>query len=96
MVGCPLLPLHECDGKSNTICVFATNYCMPVPLPATGNEGYGLRPTVKRCCTQLVQIEMDPPGSSNSSRRQQLVDSLNVSVATGILLHQLLTTARQQ
>jgi hypothetical protein len=59
-----------------------------------GNEGYGLRATVKRCCRQLVQIEMAPP-SSSSMRPQQLVDSLNVSVATGILLHQLLTTARQ-
>jgi tRNA G18 (ribose-2'-O)-methylase SpoU len=38
-----------------------------------------------------------PPSSSSSSgmRQQQLVDSLNVSVATGILLHQLLTTAWQ-
>uniref|UniRef100_A0A383VRT5 tRNA/rRNA methyltransferase SpoU type domain-containing protein n=1 Tax=Tetradesmus obliquus TaxID=3088 RepID=A0A383VRT5_TETOB len=65
-----------------------------------GNEGYGLRATVKRCCTSLVQIEMAPPPSSSGSgsssmRQQQLVDSLNVSVATGILLHQLLTTARQ-
>jgi tRNA G18 (ribose-2'-O)-methylase SpoU len=36
-----------------------------------------------------------PSGSSGGMRQQQLVESLNVSVATGILLHQLLTTARQ-
>lgn len=59
-----------------------------------GNEGYGLRATVKRCCTQLVQIEMAPAAAAGGSR-EQLVDSLNVSVATGILLHQLMTTARQ-
>eukprot|EP00775_Hariotina_reticulata_P013568 gene13568-13694_t len=61
-----------------------------------GNEGYGLRATVKRCCTQLVQIEMSPPPAvpgSSSSSSQHLVDSLNVSVATGILLHQLITAA---
>jgi hypothetical protein len=42
---------------------------------------------------------MAPPQPSSSSsgmrQQQQLVDSLNVSVATGILLHQLLATARQ-
>jgi 21S rRNA (GM2251-2'-O)-methyltransferase len=59
---------------------------------ASGNEGYGLRPLVKRCCTQLVQIEMAP--TADTRQQQQLVDSLNVSVATGILLHHLMTAAR--
>lgn len=69
-----------------------TNSCVRV---VAGNEGYGLRPTVKRCCTQLVQIEMATAAGSDSSAGSQLVDSLNVSVATGILLHHLLTAARQ-
>ncbi|KAI7838104.1 hypothetical protein COHA_008112 [Chlorella ohadii] len=49
-----------------------------------GNEGYGLRGAVRRLCDATLQIE-DSPG------RHTLVDSLNVSVATGILLHRLLT-----
>ncbi|KAL5478040.1 hypothetical protein EMCRGX_G024915 [Ephydatia muelleri] len=47
-----------------------------------GNEGEGLRPSVVKACTQLVTIEpcrQLPPG----------FDSLNVAVATGILLHTL-------
>jgi 21S rRNA (GM2251-2'-O)-methyltransferase len=66
-------------------------------VATTGNEGYGLRSMVKRCCTQLVQIEMAPGGGA-ARQQQQLVDSLNVSVATGILLHHMLTAAqgRQQ
>lgn len=66
----------------------------PASLHA-GNEGYGLRPLVRRCCTQLVRIEMAPADSAAAAGRQhQLVDSLNVSVATGILLHHMLTGAR--
>lgn len=71
-----------------------------------GNEGYGVRPIVKRLCTQLVQIEMAPGDAAAAAaagsgsaigqrRRHQLVDSLNVSVATGILLHHMLSSARQ-
>jgi tRNA G18 (ribose-2'-O)-methylase SpoU len=52
-----------------------------------------VRPLVKRICTQLVQIEMTPGGATQ--QQLQLVDSLNVSVATGILLHQMVAAARQ-
>jgi tRNA G18 (ribose-2'-O)-methylase SpoU len=52
-----------------------------------------VRPLVKRICTQLVQIEMTPGGTTQPL---QLVDSLNVSVATGILLHHMLSSAKQQ
>lgn len=47
-----------------------------------GNEGAGLRSAVERCCSTMLTI----------APTQQLpmgFDSLNVAVATGILLHQL-------
>lgn len=53
----------------------------PVIL-VVGNEGYGLRTTIKRVCDGLVKIQ----GGGNGGG----IDSLNVSVATGILLHQLM------
>ncbi|KAL4421318.1 hypothetical protein ABPG75_010609 [Micractinium tetrahymenae] len=52
-----------------------------------GNEGYGLRNAVRRLCDGMLQIDGGPAGSPGGG----LVDSLNVSVATGILLHRLLT-----
>jgi 21S rRNA (GM2251-2'-O)-methyltransferase len=52
-----------------------------------GSEGDGLRTNVKRACSQLVRIE------SSGSLETRLLDSLNVSVATGILLHQLIGKA---
>ena len=56
-----------------------------------GNEGHGLRPLIARQCTDVLYITRakDPFESwlSSSSLR---VDSLNVAVASGILLHQLL------
>lgn len=63
-----------------------------------GNEGYGLRTTVKRLCTSLLRIDAAPAAASQAGQGvgararagRSFVDSLNVSVATGILLHQLL------
>lgn len=53
-----------------------------------GNEGRGLRPVVRRACEGILRIDSAAPGPG---RHQPIgVDSLNVSVATGILLHQLL------
>ena len=52
----------------------------------TGNEGYGVRKELSRHCTALLTIPPIrhlPPG----------FDSLNVSVAAGIVLHRLQTTA---
>lgn len=85
------------------LCLIAqqTRTHLPPLSVRAGNEGYGVRPLVKRLCTQLVQIEMESGEVSAASRaaashRLQLVDSLNVSVATGILLHHMLATAKTQ
>eukprot|EP00698_Gefionella_okellyi_P001406 TRINITY_DN1135_c0_g1_i1.p1 TRINITY_DN1135_c0_g1~~TRINITY_DN1135_c0_g1_i1.p1 ORF type:complete len:179 (-),score=34.49 TRINITY_DN1135_c0_g1_i1:216-752(-) len=48
-------------------------------LVVMGNEGVGLRDSVLKVCDRLVEIATAPG--------QQDIDSLNVSVATGILLH---------
>ncbi|KAK9815969.1 hypothetical protein WJX74_006432 [Apatococcus lobatus] len=62
-----------------------------------GSEGYGLRTTVRRACTGFVKVAgmntAAENGSSASIVPDSEVDSLNVSVATGILLHQLLQAA---
>ncbi len=59
-----------------------------------GNEGHGLRPTVLKCCDKSVRIPMaaDVLKDENLWRgpNRQLVDSLNVGVATGIVLRQAL------
>ena len=49
-----------------------------------GSEGRGLRTLVRRCCHQLLAVD-GPLGASPDG-----VDSLNVGVAGGILLHRLL------
>ena len=59
----------------------------------------GLRTNVKRACSQLIRIGGGSAGSTGSSTgegtlERWAVDSLNVSVASGILLHQLLAKAR--
>lgn len=53
-----------------------------------GSEGYGLRTNVKRACTSLVEI---PAGLGLDA---DVLDSLNVSVATGVLLHTLTSGER--
>ena len=55
-----------------------------------GNEGRGLRTNVRRACSKMVKVEGAPGGSQGG------VDSLNVSVATGIMLHTLLTAAKRR
>lgn len=58
-------------------------------IVCAGNEGYGLRTNIRRSCTSMVKVELGcPPGNVAG------VESLNVSVATGVLLHQLLTAAK--
>ena len=52
-----------------------------------GNEGVGLRTLVRRACTHMVRIGGATPARGEG---EGLVDSLNVSVAAGILLHELL------
>ena len=44
-----------------------------------GNEGQGMRPPVARACDQHIKV----PNWGD----QQNLDSLNVSVAAGIILH---------
>ena len=55
-------------------------------LLVLGSEGRGLRPLVRKCCTQLLRIGPGPLPDQPASG----VDSLNVSVAAGVLLHHLL------
>jgi len=57
-----------------------------------GNEGYGLRTTVRRACSGSIRIAGAPGDNSHGALHE--VDSLNVSVATGILLHSLLQKCR--
>ena len=45
-----------------------------------GNEGHGIRTNILRKCTHLVRIDGGSEGG---------VDSLNVSVTGGIMLHHL-------
>ncbi|XVE54185.1 hypothetical protein DITRI_Ditri03aG0060300 [Diplodiscus trichospermus] len=76
---------------------------MPTIL-VLGSEGTGLRPLVERSCTQLVKIpgnipvdvaamestEVDSVCSGEEFRSFLAVESLNVSVAAGVLLHHLI------
>ena len=55
-------------------------------LLVLGNEGVGLRTNVRNACHSLVKVD------TGCSAGDSGVDSLNVSVATGILLHQLLAS----
>ena len=57
-------------------------------LLVMGNEGSGLRTNVRRACNRLVAI----PAGINKA---QGVDSLNVSVAAGILIHRSLRESRR-
>ncbi|XP_015954197.1 uncharacterized protein LOC107478576 [Arachis duranensis] len=76
----------------------------PPTILVLGSEGTGLRPLVERSCTQLVRIPGNIPSdldnsevndvNHESSGREFLsflaVESLNVSVAAGVLLHHLI------
>lgn len=58
-----------------------------------GSEGHGLRTNVLRACTDLVRI---PRGEgAGAGEEAAVVDSLNVSVAGGILLHTMLNARRR-
>ena len=62
-------------------------------LLVMGNEGHGLRTTVRQQCDGFLRIDR-VSSSSSFGGGGMVVDSLNVSVATGILLHQLLLGSR--
>ena len=56
-----------------------------------GSEGSGLRTNTRRACTQLVGISSGGAAPAGTlADAEPLVDSLNVSVATGILLHDIM------
>ncbi|GJW36415.1 rRNA methyltransferase 1, mitochondrial, partial [Tanacetum coccineum] len=66
-----------------------------------GSEGTGLRPLVERSCTQLVKIPGNIPvhlspgledAETEGLQSFLAVESLNVSVAAGVLLHHLVGT----
>ena len=52
-----------------------------------GSEGKGLRTNVQMACSELVRI-------GASSALPEGIDSLNVSVAAGILVHHFLTSMK--
>ncbi|KAK9804188.1 hypothetical protein WJX73_010517 [Symbiochloris irregularis] len=57
-------------------------------LLVLGSEGRGLRPLVRQACQQALRI--GPPPPPQGSPGMSGVDSLNVSVAAGVMLHHLL------
>ncbi|PKI50045.1 hypothetical protein CRG98_029545 [Punica granatum] len=68
----------------------------PPTILVLGSEGTGLRPLVERSCTQLIRIPgnipVDVSAGDNDAEAEEFrsflaVESLNVSVAAGVLLH---------
>lgn len=55
-----------------------------------GNEGYGVRTNIINRCDQLIKIDKRQSPSSVISAQIDTIDSLNVSVTGGILIHQIL------
>jgi hypothetical protein len=89
--GQPSVPLRRADHpRAGSVPLRASQLQQPQrrrrrrrrshPLPATGNEGHGLRENVERLCQTLLQIE--------SASDRSVVDSLNVSVAAALLCSQ--------
>ena len=56
-----------------------------------GSEGHGLRTNVLRACSALVRIPTAEPPAVEGA---ELVDSLNVGVAGGILMYSLMTARK--
>lgn len=52
-----------------------------------GSEGKGVSPLVKKLCDGVISLRMAPTGSG--------VDSLNVSVAAGIVMYEIMTQREQ-
>ena len=74
---------NEADGTS------CRGYKPDTPsILVVGNEGRGLRAVVRRACQDILRI--DSMVAAEDQFAPVGVESLNVSVATGILLHQLL------
>jgi tRNA G18 (ribose-2'-O)-methylase SpoU len=58
-----------------------------------GNEGSGVRPHILDICTTLVKIVGMPKATDSDTA---CVDSLNVSVTGGIILHHILKNKNGQ
>lgn len=54
----------------------------PAPIVVMGNEGNGISDAVGQVCSQRIKIPSFPPG-------RQTVESLNVAMATGIIISEL-------
>lgn len=82
-----VLQVYGADNAPDAIECDAVTVDAPTLL-VMGNEGFGLRTNVKRACTGLIKI---PAGAGSS---EHLLESLNVSVATGIIVYGLLCSAK--
>jgi len=71
------------DGSAPTS-VFDADFTAPTAI-VLGSEGEGLRRLTRECCNQLVAIPM-----------AGAVESLNVSVATGVLLYEAVRQRRKR
>ncbi len=71
----------------NTIHLSDTPLDKPT-IVVLGNEGHGIRTNILRRCQHLVRIG-DAPVSA-SAEGESGVDSLNVSVTGGIILHHIM------
>lgn len=76
------------DAATSAPAVDCVSTAVAAPtLLVVGSEGAGLRTNVRRACSGFVKVR-----DANALDRAVL-DSLNVSVATGVLLHALLRAA---
>jgi len=73
------------DRCSGAVCILDHKVKNPTML-VLGSEGAGLRKAVRRVCTGFVSVTPGKPHHLLGN-----VDSLNVSVAAGILMHQLIS-----
>jgi 21S rRNA (GM2251-2'-O)-methyltransferase len=106
-----LLPVHACANMPTFLATSAANGwdvlgadagpgaddCAQVRVTrptvlVLGSEGKGLRTNVRRECAKLVCV---PSGGGEQRGAAAGVDSLNVGVAAGVLLHALLGAARR-
>ena len=81
-LGDDTIPLNECNFEGPTILVL-------------GNEGHGMRKNIQMRCNKLIKLDGVYSNSINSdsngsSEGAGTVDSLNVSVTGGILMHHIL------
>jgi 21S rRNA (GM2251-2'-O)-methyltransferase len=81
------------SSDDNSSCI-SSSVSQPIIL-VLGNEGHGLRTNILNKCTHLVKIPrmtvaMGARAGEEEGEESHHVDSLNVSVAGGILLHSLL------